>query len=272
VFQTAPCETKARSQAVLHRSSLTAARGSESSRRAAAPAPHKCPRPGTALSHPAKDCGCDGCKPERQSRRPGHELARVLDARGVANIAPARAQAPACGVGAGEMGDEALMAVLSATEEQMVSDTEVETASAPAKSCGCGAPAQATDSDTSTEPEAPHAGSATIVCDGSDGYKVDLGSWAGAPCGTEGCVRKHEEQHAADWRGRWPEGCKGKAVGATIPLGGAGYAEFLKKSECSAHTVDLACAETLLAAATGDCKAKVKAYADLTRTQKAGFC
>ena len=81
-------------------------------------------------------------------------------------------------------------------------------------------------------PAAPHAGSATIVCDGSNGYRVDMGGWAGAPCGIAGCVRRHEEQHIADWQGRWPNGCKNKKNGDTIPLGGAGYAAFLKASEC----------------------------------------
>ena len=103
-----------------------------------------------------------------------------------------------------------------------------------------------------------------------------LNGWAGAPCGTEDCVRRHEQSHANDWKKRWPEGCKGKADGATIPLGGAGYAAFLKTSECTAHTVDLACAAKLLAAKTkakdATCVKEVKDYIKLTEQQKKGYC
>lgn len=130
----------------------------------------------------------------------------------------------------------------------------------------------------SLEDEQPpfKGGAATIVCDGKDGYRVALNDWAGAACGTEDCVRKHEQSHAADWKKRWPEGCKGKKDGDAIPLGGDGYDEFLKKSECTAHTVDLACADALLAAKT---KAKDKAcietvgdYVKLTKEQKKSYC
>ena len=51
---------------------------------------------------------------------------------------------------------------------------------------------------------------------------MQLNSWAGAACGIEDCVRRHEQSHATDWAGRWPDGCKGKKDGDTIPLGGAG--------------------------------------------------
>jgi hypothetical protein len=118
-------------------------------------------------------------------------------------------------------------------------------------------------------------GAATIVCDGNGGYRVALNDWAGAPCGTESCVTKHESQHIADWKKRWPDGCKPKADhadGSDIPLGGDGYDAFLNDSECKAHTVDLACADDLLKTARGDCKAKVQHYRDLTAEQKKSYC
>ena len=207
-------------------------------------------RPGMLHAGPAKGCGCDECQAGKSAR---HELDRALAAR------PARGlPAPACGVSDGQMGEEAVAQVLAATA---TADEEVT-----------GAGAVATGAAKAGGPEPPHAGAATIVCDGKGGYRVSLGSWAGAPCGTESCVTAHETQHASDWKGRWPDGCKDKPDGGAIPLGGPGYDAFLKDSECKAHTVDLTCAERLLTSATGDCKAKVQAYVDLTRRQKATYC
>jgi hypothetical protein len=123
--------------------------------------------------------------------------------------------------------------------------------------------------------ERPHAGAATIVCEGGV-YVVKLNNWAGKPCGISDCVTVHENSHKTDWEKRWPNGCK-KADGTNqpdgyLPLGGDGYAAFLKTSECTAHTKDLDCAEEKLKTATGDCKDKLDAYVKLTRTQKAGYC
>jgi hypothetical protein len=121
----------------------------------------------------------------------------------------------------------------------------------------------------------PHDGAATIVCDGSGGYRVAMNSWAGAPCGIEGCVRRHESSHATDWLRRWPNGCKDKADGADIPLGGPGYDAFLKTSECTAYGVEESCIAPLLATATRDhtpCEARLRTHLADTRTQKASFC
>jgi hypothetical protein len=121
----------------------------------------------------------------------------------------------------------------------------------------------------------PHAGSATIKCEGGD-YVVKLNDWAGKPCGISDCVTVHESSHIDDWRGRWPKGCK-KADGTNqpdgyLPTGGDGYDAFLKKSECTAHTKDLDCAEAKLKSAGGDCKTKLEAYVKLTKEQKAEYC
>lgn len=128
-----------------------------------------------------------------------------------------------------------------------------------------------------SKPAEPRAagGAATIVCDGNGGYRVALRGWAGAACGIEGCVRRHEESHAADWRRRWPKGCKDKADGATIPLGGPGYAAFLRKSECDAYTTEISCVTPLYQAARKNgtaCEATLKNHLDDTRNQQQSFC
>jgi len=125
---------------------------------------------------------------------------------------------------------------------------------------------------------APRNGSATIVCDGRGGYRTSLGGWAGAPCGIEGCVRLHEESHAADWMRRHPDGCKNdddspKPDGSTIPINqGAGYAAFLRPSECTAYGVEEVCITPLIAGADDVCKPKLEAHLLDTQGQKAGFC
>ena len=123
----------------------------------------------------------------------------------------------------------------------------------------------------------PRQGAATIVCDGSGDYGVQLNSWAGAKCGIEDCVRRHEESHAADWRKRWPDGCKNadgtpKPAGSQIPLGGPGYDAFLKKSECDAYTTEVPCEEAALAGATKECKPYVQGVLDDTKSQQKSYC
>jgi hypothetical protein len=131
---------------------------------------------------------------------------------------------------------------------------------------------------TSQEKPDPHAGSATIKCDGSGGYELLLNGWAGAACGTKDCVVAHETSHMADWQAKWPDGCKNQPKGY-LPKGDppdsplmtvAEYGAFLKASECKAHTVDLACAEGL--PKEGACKATVEDYIKLTANQKAHWC
>ena len=124
----------------------------------------------------------------------------------------------------------------------------------------------------------PAQGSATIKCDGSDGYEIIYAGWAGATCGTKDCVTAHESSHMADWKAKWPTGCKGQPKGY-LPKGDppddplmtvAEYNDFLKKSECKAHTVDLACAEVL--PRTKGCEGTIDDYIKLTKEQKANWC
>jgi len=124
----------------------------------------------------------------------------------------------------------------------------------------------------------PRNGAATIQCDGSGGWEIDYGTWAGATCGTKGCVTAHESSHIGDWQAKWPKGCVGQPRGY-LPQGDPPdnplmsvdeYNKFLKDSECRAHTADLDCAEAL--PKSGACKQKVEHYISLTKKQKAKWC
>ena len=142
----------------------------------------------------------------------------------------------------------------------------------PAKAVG------ALPQDENQEKPRPTNGSATIQCNGSGDYEIVYGTWARATCGTKDCVTMHESSHMADWKGKWPTGCKGQPKGylpkgdpPDSPLMTAGeYKAFLKESECTAHTVDLECAEALPQPA--GCKKIVQDYIKLTKDQKAHWC
>lgn len=124
----------------------------------------------------------------------------------------------------------------------------------------------------------PKNGSATIKCDGAGDYEILYGSYENATCGTKGCVTKHESSHMADWKAKWPKGCKDQPKGY-LPKGDppdevlmtvAEYNAFLKQSECKAHTVDLDCANALPQPAA--CEQTVKDYIKLTSDQKKNWC
>ena len=125
--------------------------------------------------------------------------------------------------------------------------------------------------------EGPHQNDATIVCDGKGDYRPDLRGWATAPCGIPDCVRVHEESHAADWRGRWPDGCKNpdgtpKPDGSQIPLGGPGYDDFLRQSECRANSAEVPCEEQLLKSSSAECQPKVQKVLDGTKKDQKRYC
>lgn len=150
----------------------------------------------------------------------------------------------------------------------------------PRRTCALGTATGGELEDEELAPSKPtppqQAGAAaTIVCDGRGGYRVAMNSWAGAGCGIEACVRRHEQSHATDWRRRWPNGCKDKADGADIPLGGAGYDAFLKASECTAYGVEESCITPLYNAAVRGrtaCEGTLRTHLTDTRAQKASYC
>jgi hypothetical protein len=144
--------------------------------------------------------------------------------------------------------------------------------SPPAKATGV------TPEDRDKLKPSPTQGDATIQCDGSGGYEINYGNWAGATCGTKGCVTVHESSHIADWKAKWPTGCQGQAKGY-LPKGDppdkplmtvAEYSAFLKDSECRAHTADLACAQSLVK--SKGCEKTIEDYIKLTEDQRANWC
>lgn len=87
---------------------------------------------------------------------------------------------------------------------------------------------------------------ATVVCNGSGGFRIYLGAWLGAPCGIEECVRQHEQSHLDDINIRYPGGAVGQPDGAPHPTTGADYDTWLKMTECKAFGVERNCIVSLL--------------------------
>jgi hypothetical protein len=132
--------------------------------------------------------------------------------------------------------------------------------------------------DEGGKPDPHNGGDATIQCDGKGGWEVMLNGKAGAPCGIPGCTTKHEQSHIADWKAKWPNGCKNQARGY-LPKGDppddplmtvAEYNDFLNKSECKAYGVGLACANGL--DTKEPCKTPVQDYKDLCTTWQKHYC
>jgi len=81
------------------------------------------------------------------------------------------------------------------------------------------------------------AAASTIQCDGKGNYEVVN---INKKCDAE-CSELHEKSHIADWQARYgADSCQNKPKGY-LPLGGTGYPEFKKKSECKAYRVGWRC-------------------------------
>jgi hypothetical protein len=90
------------------------------------------------------------------------------------------------------------------------------------------------------------SGNATVVCDGSGGFRVDLRDGANQSCGLTECTQQHEESHKQDLEKdvRTNKACKGKADGSKIVatnLSDKALREFLIKTECKAYARGLSC-------------------------------
>jgi hypothetical protein len=120
-------------------------------------------------------------------------------------------------------------------------------------------------------PEQPD-GAATIVCDGQGGYQPQLNFYSDAPCGITECVTDHELSHANDWAAQFPDGCDGQPEGGEIPLGGPGYDDFLKASECDAYTREANCERKLLEDASPECKPYLEKLLDDRIEQQKKAC
>lgn len=81
----------------------------------------------------------------------------------------------------------------------------------------------------------------TIQCDGNGEYEVVN---TRIYCDRI-CTQMHEMQHISDWKRRYGSGsCRDKVKGY-LPLGGVGYDDFRKRSECMAHAVGMLCRKAL---------------------------
>jgi hypothetical protein len=94
-------------------------------------------------------------------------------------------------------------------------------------------------------PAAIDAGANSIVCRGET--LVVQNNNTGPD---KDCTQAHENSHIADWKGRYGDDlCKGVPDGQ-LPLGGDGYDEFLRQSECKAYKIGKACRQKLLETAS----------------------
>ncbi len=105
----------------------------------------------------------------------------------------------------------------------------------------------------------------SIQCDGNNHYEVVN---AGNACDSE-CTILHEETHIRNWEARYGKNsCRNKKKGY-LQVGGTGYAEFLKRSECSAYATGLNCRLTMVN--SGCCpSAKLGITRDLEQLEKLG--
>jgi hypothetical protein len=121
-------------------------------------------------------------------------------------------------------------------------------------------------------------GAAGIECDGSGGFRIDMGDWATAKCGIADCVRGHEQVHIDYRQKHYPDSCK-NADGTSKTAGTKPTplpADALRESECQAYTYELDCEEKLLPGATEECKKEINKMLDSpgwgTKAQKKKFC
>lgn len=81
------------------------------------------------------------------------------------------------------------------------------------------------------------------------------------------CTQAHEEQHMRDWRDRYGENpCEGVSDGQ-LPVGGDGYEEFLRQSECRAYRVGKECRENSLRTASDADKPAIQSGIDRDNAQ-----
>jgi hypothetical protein len=81
------------------------------------------------------------------------------------------------------------------------------------------------------------------------------------------CTQAHESSHIQDWKNCYGQDlCKGVPDGSLL-LGGDGYAEFLRQSECTAYGIGKACREQLLKTAADKDKAAIQTAIDRDNAQ-----
>lgn len=98
-------------------------------------------------------------------------------------------------------------------------------------------------------------GGPTVMCDDNGGYRVDMKGKEILPFAA--CLRKHEEQHIADYKAKCPAGCKGKTTsdyapyfpdnygGCPVFKDGAAWKAWRTETECKSYIVQYQCASAL---------------------------
>ena len=115
----------------------------------------------------------------------------------------------------------------------------------PAPAAGVSKPSPPPPPPVKGTPAPIPAGNNSIVCRG--GTLVVQNNNTGSDAS---CTQAHEESHMRDWKGRYgADLCNGVPDGQ-LPVGGADYGEFLRKSECKAYRAGIACREKLLTTAS----------------------
>jgi hypothetical protein len=106
----------------------------------------------------------------------------------------------------------------------------------------------------------------TIQCDGKGDYEVVLSDEQKGACDAE-CAKAHERQHIADWKERFGnDSCRNKPRGYRPGfIYDPAYQEFVRKSECKAYHVSLACDKNLL---KHSCNCKATARDDIRRDNR----
>jgi hypothetical protein len=105
-------------------------------------------------------------------------------------------------------------------------------------------------------------GDTSIVCKSQ--AVVTQGTDTGAD---KACSEAHERSHIQDWKSRYGNDlCKGVPDGS-LPTGGDGYDEFLRKSECKAYKVGKDCRTKQLTTAAAADKPEIQAGIDRDNAQ-----
>jgi hypothetical protein len=115
----------------------------------------------------------------------------------------------------------------------------------------------------------------TIICDGADSLTIHEAT--SYKHGVQACTRQHENSHKGDWYARYGNDiCKGRKKGDLPhfdPKGKEAYADFVKKSECTAWKIGQTCRNEKLAACKDDeCKNYVKTFTTQADSEVKNYC
>jgi hypothetical protein len=107
-------------------------------------------------------------------------------------------------------------------------------------------------------------GANSIVCRGGN-----LGLQINNTGPDRACSEAHESSHMADWKARYGNNLCAGVPDGQLPVGGPGYTEFLRQSECKAYRVGKACRQNLIRTSSDADKPAVQAGIDRDNQQLA---